>query len=108
MRLRRETGDFSISLSWDSTNKKYDLLTPILPKSLGLEDFVGVAVAVYNSGVIDGYYVPTAIGTAVGEADNTVIIIYLNDGGFRLTYDPSTGKLTCVVMNGGDDGEPKR
>lgn len=108
MRLRRETGDFSISLSWDVTNRKCDLLTTILPKSLGVEDFVGIVVAVYISGVIDAYHVPTTICTAVDDSGKPVILINVDFVDTAITYDPSTGKLTCNAMHSGGNSEPKR
>lgn len=77
MRLRRETGDFSLSFTENVTSKT-------IAKGLGAEDLIGVIVEV------DGAY---SVATAAAVNDGT---IELTCGDNTVKYVPATGVATYV------------
>lgn len=85
MRLRRETGDFSLSFTENVTSKT-------IAKGLGAEDLIGVIVEV------DGAY------SIVSDAFISNGTIVLSCGGYRVEYVPTTGVATYVPSNNDPDG----
>lgn len=109
MRLRRETGDFSISLNLttDSSGKpQYEPVSARLPKNLGIEDFVGSVATIYVGGEKDSCCVSKDVAMRYGEQDEPVIEVYFS--AFMINYNPLTGSINCrTISGGGDGGDPR-
>ncbi len=89
MRFRRETGDFSINLTFDEeTNKPKDIQ---LPKGLSGEDLLGVAIKMPAM----GNSIQLSAITTVFDDDGVVSIMLGNNLQNLLYYDPTTGILSA-------------
>lgn len=87
MRLRRETGDFSLSFAHNVTSKT-------IAKGLGAEDLIGVIVE-YNG----NFYVVTG----ASESEGTIA---LDTGlaGYNIAYVVATGVITLSAVSSGSNG----
>ncbi len=104
MRLRRETGDFSIKLvgTMDdySGMTQYSLERNKLPIGLGVEDFVGTVVLYTRGG--KPYRITTII-SATFSGDGITLDLYNDPDKRTLYYYPETGELQLMSYSGGDD-----
>ncbi len=108
MRLRRETGDFSINIESDGPGApEYEQQ---LPKGLSAEDFVGVLVTNRVTAVPLGSVDDTPVTTVYRNVISLVTTSTKDDDillGFSdrpmLEYSPTTGIIKTYNANGGND-----
>ncbi len=92
MRLRRETGDFSVVFTF--TGVEEGAATCQLPNDLKAEDLIGMVVTVNNS---DGAHVHVVLANLVETSENDETNITGSAGAFSFVYNPVTGVMTCEV-----------
>lgn len=92
MRLRRETGDWTIKVNVDDPSAQPKLLTSQLPKGLSAEDFIGVIFQI-ESASISGYKTIAEAYDFTGEP-YSVRIALGNTKGMQLYYDRRSGHLS--------------
>lgn len=93
MRFRRETGDFSINLTFnEETHGPNDVQ---LPKGLSAEDLVGVFVYMEQMGLP---YVAPVTFTMDGGLYVVVFIPSFGNSPLPMFYDPSTGVLSTSQL----------
>jgi hypothetical protein len=107
MRLRRETGDFSINMEVGPGAAKY---SKQLPKGLSAEDFIGAIVNMSMTVIPAGSDTPvttTIIGVASAVQTTTAnddILLFGHSGAPIAVYSPTTGIIESYEENGGGNG----
>lgn len=107
MRLRRETGDFSINMEVGPGAAKY---SKQLPKGLSAEDFIGAIVSTSMTVIPAGSDTPvttTTIGVVYAvlttTANDDIRLLGPGDAPFAV-YSPTTGIIESYEANGGGNG----
>lgn len=106
MRLRRETGDFSINMDVSPGAAEYKQQ---LPKGLSAEDFIGVLVNLSTTMTPMGSDTPITrnilgVILSVDTNDKNDDILVTVDERTTLIYSPVTGIIKTYKPGGGDDG----
>ena len=107
MRLRRETGDFSINMEVGPGAAVY---RKQLPKGLSAEDFIGVLVNQSMTVVPAGSDTPVTttfmavVSVVRTSTDNDDILLCTNDSTPFAVYSPATGIIESYEENGGGNG----
>lgn len=97
MRLRRETGDFSIKINYTDSTSAYDNAESI-PAGLSAEDLIGTVVEFYEKGILTHYSI---VSLAMPYQDEIEIAFLstraANVVPVRYGYNPTTG---AIKLNG--------